>query len=248
MLMERGQQTSDTLVVTIFVNPTQFAPGEDLATYPRDVDGDLAICREAGAHAVFVPEVAELYPEGFETHVDVEKVSQGLCGASRPGHFRGVCTIVAKLFNIVGPCCAVFGEKDYQQLQVIRRMVRDLNFPVTIESCETARDADGVAISSRNARLSDQERIAARSIYRALSAFAVRVANGEILQRSVIKDEFHREVEGQPGIRVQYVDCVDPETLAPTIDTSGGPTVVAAAVFVGRTRLIDNIRLGTSER
>ncbi len=225
------------VVVSIFVNPAQFGPGEDFARYPRTFARDCRLCEEAGVDAVFHPEAEEIYPEGFSTYVDEERVSPGLCGKARPGHFRGVCTVVLKLFNIIGPDAAVFGEKDYQQAAVIRRMVRDLNVRVRIVTAPTVREADGLALSSRNAYLSPEERAQAPVIRRALllarAADAARPADLERLVR--------REIGKAPLARIDYVEVLDAGTLG-----KPGPgtreLVIACAVWFGRTRLIDNVR------
>ncbi len=225
-----------TVVASIFVNPAQFGPGEDFSRSPRTFGRDCKLCEEAGVDAVFHPEVREMYPEGFSTYVDEEKVSLGLCGASRPGHFRGVCTVVLKLFNMIGPDVAVFGEKDYQQAAVIRRMVRDLNVPVRIVTAPTVREADGLALSSRNAYLSPEERSQAPVIRRALlKAAAAASARPADLARLV-----RREIGKAPLAKIDYVEVLDARTL----EKPGQGTdevVIACAVWFGRTRLIDNV-------
>jgi pantoate--beta-alanine ligase len=225
------------VVVSIFVNPAQFGPREDFSRYPRTFARDCKLCEEAGVDAVFHPEVNEMYPEGFSTYVDEERVSLGLCGASRPGHFRGVCTVVLKLFNILGPDAALFGEKDYQQAAVIRRMARDLNVPVRIVTAPTVREADGLALSSRNAYLSPQERSQAPVIRRALlKAAAASFARPGDLARLI-----RREIAKAPLGKIDYVEVVDARTL----EKPGPETrelVIACAVWFGRTRLIDNVR------
>jgi pantoate--beta-alanine ligase len=225
------------VVVSIFVNPTQFGPGEDFSRYPRTFARDCRLCEEAGVDIVFHPGAEDIYPEGFSTYVDEERVSLGLCGKSRPGHFRGVCTVVLKLFNIIAPDAAVFGEKDYQQVAVIRRMVRDLNVPVRIVAAPTVREADGLALSSRNAYLSPEERLEAPVIRRALllarDAPRARPADIERLVRRAIKKA--------PLARIDYIEVLDARTL----EKPGQATrelVIACAVWFGRTRLIDNIR------
>jgi pantoate--beta-alanine ligase len=236
-LISRARELADFVVVSIFVNPTQFGPGEDFAEYPRDPARDLELCREQGADLVFSPTVEEMYPDELQTHVTVEELSQPLCGASRPGHFRGVATVVSKLFHIVEPDVAVFGEKDYQQLQVVRRMVRDLNMAVEIEGVKTLREADGLALSSRNAYLSDDERQRALCLVRALDRAQDLVASGEHRPKALAKAA--RDVVEGAGARVDYAEVRHPETLQ-AIDTIEPGAVLALAVYVGTTRLIDN--------
>lgn len=225
-----------SVVVSIFVNPTQFGPKEDFSSYPRPEKADLALCREMGADAVFLPPVEEMYSLDASVFVDESRLSNGLCGASRPGHFRGVCTVVAKLFLIVQPDIAVFGEKDWQQLAVLRRMARDLNFPIRIVGHPTIREPDGLAVSSRNAYLTPEERAVAPGFFAALKAAAARKSPAAILR------EAERRVAKIPGARLDYVSLVDSETLEPARNLSR-ETTLAAAVFLGRARLIDNIQI-----
>lgn len=227
---------SGTVVVSIFVNPTQFGPNEDFAKYPRTQEADLARCAAHGADAVFMPSAAEMYPQGDSTIVDETVLSRGLCGDARPGHFRGVCTVVAKLFNIVRPDAAVFGEKDYQQLGVIRRMVRDLFFGIEIIGHPTVREPDGLAMSSRNRYLSAQDRELARHFPAALSQAAHGHSSSEIVTEAT------RLIETGTGAAPQYVALVDAETLEPA-ESLDRPAVLAAAVKIGETRLIDNVRV-----
>ena len=229
--------TSGTVVVSIFVNPTQFGPNEDLAKYPRTFEVDLALCKAHGADAVFAPTADEMYRIGDSTFVDETELARGLCGASRPGHFRGVCTVVAKLFNIIRPAAAVFGEKDYQQLAVIRRMARDLFFGIEIIGHPTVREADGLALSSRNRYLSADERRRAAAFPAALSAAAQETETAKILAKAT-----DLIIEGT-GSTPQYVEVIDAETLEP-LTVLNRPAVLAAAVKIGETRLIDNVRLG----
>ncbi len=240
-LLDEARRHGDRVVLSIFVNPTQFAPGEDLERYPRDVPGDLAKAGSRGADVAFVPAAAAMYPPHHQTTVEVHELEQGLCGASRPGHFVGVATVVCKLFNIVRPHVAVFGEKDFQQLAVIRRMVRDLDMPVEVAALPTVREGDGLAMSSRNKFLSPDERVRATAIPRAL--FAAREAH-----QSGTKDSARlvAGVEAALGgfvTRIDYVELRDAETLLP-LETVDRPAVLAVATFVGRTRLIDNVRIG----
>ena len=236
-LIRRARELSDFVVISIFVNPTQFGPNEDLDRYPRDMERDRRLCRAEGVDAVFVPSVEELYPEGFQTFVTVEEISRPLCGASRPGHFRGVATVVLKLFHIVEPDVAVFGQKDYQQLQVIRRMVRDLDLPVEIEGFPTVREPDGLAMSSRNAYLSAAERERALTIWRSIRRAEDLVAEGEVRSAS-LAGEVRRLLE-EAGLRIDYVEIRHPETLEP-VERIEPEAVLAIAAFVGNTRLIDN--------
>ncbi len=229
------------VLATIFVNPTQFGPSEDLARYPRDLDGDLAKCASAGVDWVLAPERPEqLFPPGFQTWVEVAEASQGLCGARRPGHFKGVATIVAKLLNLTRPHVALFGEKDWQQLQVIRALVRDLDFGVEVVGMPIVRDPDGLALSSRNAHLSPGERTRALALSSALFEARDRAARGERDAAALAAGAHRRLAEAQA--RVDYVEVVHPETLRPVARAEPGSVMLLAA-FVGRTRLIDNVRL-----
>ena len=229
---------SDVVVVSIFVNPAQFGPNEDLAKYPRDFERDETLCRQAGADIIFYPEAKDIYPPDHSVYVVEESLSRGLCGAARPGHFRGVATVVAKLFNIVLPDVAVFGEKDGQQLRIIRRMVRDLNFPVQIISGPTVREPDGLAMSSRNAYLSPDERQQALCLRRALDRAAQMVRDGE-QDAAAIRAAMQQVIAEAPLARTDYIEIVDDATLEP-IRVIAQPTLAALAVFIGRTRLIDN--------
>lgn len=242
-LIRSARAETDIVVVSIFVNPAQFGPKEDLERYPRDLDGDRELCREAGADLIFAPTAGEMYPEGFCTWVEVEGLTAGLCGRSRPGHFRGVCTVVSKLFNICVPDRAYFGEKDAQQLAVIRRMVRDLDMPLTVVPCPTVREPDGLALSSRNARLTPEERAQAPALYRALSAARHLVAGGE--REAARLDSAVRAILAEATLgEVDYVGIVSADDLEP-VDTIDGECLIALAVrFDGSgTRLIDNIRV-----
>ena len=243
-LIRRARQLAGpkgAVAVSIFVNPTQFGPKEDLSRYPRPLAEDLAKCRAEGVDIVFLPEAAAFYAPDHSAWVDEALISTGLCGASRPGHFRGVCTVVAKLFNLVAPDVAVFGKKDAQQLAIIRRMVRDLDFQIKIVGVETHREADGLAMSSRNQYLSAEERAAAPVLRRALlearAAARVGVTAPAKLRARVVK-----RIERAPLARIDYVEAVDAETLGkPTAKT--GKLLIAVAVFFGKTRLIDNIEI-----
>ncbi|VTR92041.1 pantoate--beta-alanine ligase : Pantothenate synthetase OS=Thermotoga maritima (strain ATCC 43589 / MSB8 / DSM 3109 / JCM 10099) GN=panC PE=3 SV=1: Pantoate_ligase [Gemmata massiliana] len=229
------------VVVSIFVNPTQFGPKEDFAKYPRTIEADQKLCGEAGASLIFAPGVEEMYPTNSVTFVDVAKLGDHLCGAARPGHFRGVCTVVLKLFNIVRPDVAHFGAKDYQQARIIAQMVRDLNVPVEVRVEPTIREADGLALSSRNRYLSADERAVAPRIYQMLQATRVRAAAGEI-DAARLESALAADLATIPGARVDYARVVDAETLQP-LARLDRPAVAAVAVFLGTTRLIDNLVL-----
>ncbi len=242
-LVREGRKRGERLVVSLFVNPAQFGPNEDLAAYPRDFARDSALLEKENVDVLFHPSAAEIYPDGFETHIDVEKLSALLCGEFRPGHFRGVATVVAKLFNIARPHAALFGMKDYQQLHVIRRMAQDLDFDVEIVGCPIVRDEDGLALSSRNAYLSPEERRAALSLSRSLKAASSVVLKGERESARIVAAA-RAEIEKEPLARVEYARVCDPETLE-EIATVEGETLLALAVRVGKTRLIDNTFLKT---
>jgi len=241
-LVRECQRRADATVVSVFVNPLQFGPAEDLDRYPRDLGRDAALLERTGVDVLFAPEVPEMYPPGFETHVEVERSTRGLCGAHRPGHFRGVTTVVAKLFNIVRPHVAVFGEKDFQQLVVVRRMARDLDFNIEIVGVPTVRDEDGLASSSRNAYLTPEQRRAALAIPRALSAAREAFVRGE-RRAAALLAAARAPLEAEPAVRIEYVAVVDAQTLA-ECSTVTRPARLALAVWVGRTRLIDNCALG----
>ncbi len=240
-LMREGRSRADILVTSIFVNPTQFGPNEDLDQYPRDFEGDEAKCRTEGVDAIYYPPIEEMYPEGYQTYVIVEEVSQGLCGAGRPVHFRGVATVCAKLFNAVRPHMAIFGEKDYQQLLVVRRMVADLDMDIEILGMPTVREDDGLAMSSRNKYLSAEERSRAKVLYASLIAARKALEYGERDPRRVEAVVTEKLKDAEP-CEVEYAEVRDAETLA-KIDKIERPAVVAIAVKFGQTRLIDNITL-----
>jgi pantoate--beta-alanine ligase len=240
-LVARAREVADRVVVTLFVNPTQFGPGEDYDAYPRDEARDRLLCEQADVDVLFMPGVADMYAPDHSVHVVEESLSRTLCGASRPGHFRGVCTIVAKLFNCVLPQVAVFGRKDAQQAVVIGRMVRDLNFPVEIVVVPTVREADGLAASSRNVRLSAAERRSALALSSALRLAAGRYAAGE-RDAAAVCAAMRAELE-RAGLRPDYVAAVDGATLAPVERLESG-VLLALAAFAGQTRLIDNLTLG----
>ena len=229
------------VAVSIFVNPLQFEPGSDFQKYPRPEKEDEKVCREAGVDLLFRPRAEEMYFRDRSVYVEETSLSMGLCGASRPGHFRGVCTVVSKLFNLLMPNVAVFGEKDYQQLAIIQRMVRDLNFPVAIVAVPTVRDADGLALSSRNQYLSAEERAQAMVLRQAALA-AERLAQGGETSASKLIDTAKDVIASARNARVDYVCLIDAETLEP-LQTLRPKAVLALAIFIGGTRLIDNLRI-----
>jgi pantoate--beta-alanine ligase len=237
-LIEQSVRDTPCTVVSVFVNPIQFNDTGDYQEYPRTLDDDARLCGEAGAEIVFAPSNGDMYPQTQSTFVDVEGLTQRLCGTFRPGHFRGVATVVLKLFNIVQPDVAYFGEKDAQQLSVIRRMAGDLNVPVKIVGVPIVRESDGLAMSSRNRRLNAEERRVAPSIYQALLRAQSRIAGGVSDPEQVSRDAVS-EME-QHGLQVEYLEIVDPKSIQP-VDRIAGPVLVACAVWLGATRLIDNI-------
>lgn len=237
-LIDRAVAENDRVVVSVFVNPMQFGPKEDLASYPRDLDRDAALCEGAGASLIFHPQPEEMYHDDFSSFVDMNTLTGGLCGKSRPIHFRGVCTVVAKLFNIVVPDKAYFGQKDAQQLAVIRRMVRDLSIGVTIVGCPIIREEDGLAKSSRNTYLSEEERKAAVVLSRSLKMGKKMIESGEKDAEKVIRT-IREEIETEPLARIDYVEIVDWGNLEP-VTAIQGPILTAIAVYIGKTRLIDN--------
>ena len=237
-LVRLARARSDAVILSLFVNPTQFGPREDLGSYPRDFARDAALCREADVDILFAPEAAEMYAPDASVYVTEEHLAAGLCGAARPGHFRGVCTVVAKLFNLCLPHVAVFGAKDAQQLRVIRRMTRDLNFPVEIVAGPTVREADGLALSSRNSYLSADERRQAPVLRRALDE-AERLYRAGTRDAAALRNALQGIIAQAPAARIDYIAVVDDETLAP-VQTLTKPALVALAVYIGTTRLIDN--------
>jgi pantoate--beta-alanine ligase len=240
-LARRARADNASVVATIFVNPTQFSPGEDLTSYPRDLEGDLAKLESAGVDLVWHPTPEVVYPEGFQTTITVSEVTKHLEGAHRPGHFDGVATVVAKLFNAVRPDRAYFGQKDAQQAVVIRRMTADLNFPVAIVICPTVREADGLAMSSRNSYLSAAQRAAAPVLYRALSVARSAYEDGQ-RDGDALRKLMHETLEEEPLAEVQYVSCADPHTMG-ELRRVEDEMLLSMAVFVGKTRLIDNFLL-----
>ena len=241
-LIRQAVQDTDRVVVSIFVNPTQFGPNEDLESYPRDMERDLARCRDLGADIVFTPEAEEMYPPGFQTTVTVQDLTRGLCGKSRPSHFQGVSTVVCKLFNIVGPDRAYFGRKDAQQLAVIRRMALDLNLPVKVIGCPIIRESDGLAKSSRNAYLTPKEREAALVLSRSLRLAESLAASGE-RDSQTIRDAMDGLFSQEPLVRVDYIEIVDALSLE-TVHSLVHETLIAVAGYVGKSRLIDNTVIG----
>jgi pantoate--beta-alanine ligase len=243
-LVHAAKERASVVAVTIFVNPTQFAPTEDFDKYPRMLAEDVDKCAKAGATLVFAPSVVEMYPPGDATRVRVTGLTEYLCGRSRPNHFEGVTTVVAKLFAIAGPCVAVFGRKDYQQLKVIERMTRDLHLPVAIVGRPTVRESDGLALSSRNAYLSSDMRSRAVTIPRALSDAVTRFVRGERNAKALRQPVLDALV--QAGLRPDYVELCDPETLVPLADdaTASDRALLALATFADKARLIDNVVLG----
>jgi pantoate--beta-alanine ligase len=241
-LLRHGRGLCDLLALTLFVNPTQFGPGEDLARYPRDEEGDLSKARGSGVDVVFLPDPAAMYPPGYQTYVEVRELSGPLCGERRPGHFAGVASVVTKLFHLALPHVAVFGQKDFQQLAVIRRMVRDLDFGVEIVGLPIVREPDGLAMSSRNAYLTPAERAAALCLSRGLAAAQRRFDDGE-RRAAALLEAARQPIDASPEARIDYVELRDADSLAP-VDQVAAPAVLAMAVFFGKTRLIDNAVLG----
>ena len=236
-LMDAARKGNDKVVVSIFVNPMQFGPTEDLATYPRDLDHDAALCESAGVDLIFHPEAEEMYEKDFCSFVDMTGLTEGLCGKTRPIHFRGVCTVVNKLFNIVTPDHAYFGQKDGQQLAVIKRMVRDLNMDIEIVGCPIVREEDGLAKSSRNTYLSSEERKAALILSKTV-ALGKELAKTEKDANKVV-EAMKKNIETEPLAKIDYVEAVDALSMAP-VEKLEGTCMLAMAVYIGKTRLIDN--------
>lgn len=241
-LIEKARQENDKVVVSIFVNPIQFGPNEDFEKYPRDMEQDLKVCSNAGADLVFAPSADEMYPSKNLVYIDVNELGGGLCGKTRPGHFRGVCTVVAKLFNIVMPDRAYFGQKDAQQLAIIKRMVQDLNFDIEIIPCPIIREIDGLALSSRNSYLSSEERNAALVISKGMEQAKQLLIDDE-KNADVVKKAITEAIEKEPLARIDYVEIVDSNLLKP-VNNINVPVLIAAAVYIGKTRLIDNFSFG----
>lgn len=240
-LVAEARRIGRRVVASIFVNPTQFGPGEDFSRYPRDTDRDLALLAEAGTDAAYLPGVEAMYPPGFSTRIEVADLTEGLCGAVRPGHFSGVATVVTKLLNQVGPDIALFGEKDFQQLQVIRRTVRDLDMRVEIRGVPTVREADGLALSSRNRYLTPEERAVAPRLHATLARMARASAEGDTTTPLVTRARAELVAAGFAS--VQYLAVCDAETLVP-VEYATRPARILAAAYLGRTRLIDNVAVG----
>ena len=239
-LVRIARKRCDILVVSIFVNPTQFGPGEDFDKYPRDFGRDKKLCEQENVDIIFAPSVEEMYPKDSVTYVDMAgEMTKVLCGKYRPGHFRGVMTVVSKLFNIVQPDIAVFGRKDGQQLAVIRRMVVDLNFPIEIIGGETVRESDGLAMSSRNKYLTEEQRKSAPALYKSLLLAKTMIENGET-DSSKIVERMRDYISNSGDFKIQYIEIVDADTLTP-VDKIRNKVMIALAAFLGETRLIDNI-------
>lgn len=243
-LMREAGRRADILVVSIFVNPIQFGPAEDYDTYPRDMEGDRTKAENTGVDVLYTPSASEMYPDGFQTRVSVGRITQHLCGLSRPGHFEGVTTVVAKLFNAVRPHVALFGRKDFQQFMVIRRMVEDLDMDIDVIGVPTVREPDGLAMSSRNKYLNPDERRSALSIKKSMDSAAVMVSEGEKDSGRIIS-AIRKLILDHPYTRIDYIRICDPVTMEDK-DTVRGETLLALAVYVGGTRLIDNCLLNNS--
>jgi pantoate--beta-alanine ligase len=244
-LMRQARADCRRVVVSLFVNPTQFGPSEDLERYPRDFERDRELAAAEGVDIIFAPAAEDMYPEGYATYVDVERLTDGLCGARRPGHFRGVAAVVAKLFNICRPTAAYFGQKDYQQAQVIKRLAADLDFGVEIEILPIVREADGLAMSSRNKYLSPEERRRAACLFRALARAQALFAAGET-RPAKFNGEMTAVISAQESVRVDYAEVVHPQELTPVTTAEKG-AVAAVAAFFNETRLIDNTILGEED-
>jgi pantoate--beta-alanine ligase len=244
-LMRTARAEADLVVVSLFVNPTQFGPDEDLATYPRDLTGDAAVAAAEGVDVLFAPSVEAMYPDSPRTTVHVDGITARCCGASRPTHFDGVATVVTKLFSIVGPCRAYFGRKDAQQLAVVRRLVEDLNLAVTIVGCPLVRDADGLALSSRNAYLDPEQRAAATVLHRALTRAGDALVAGE-RDPGPVRDLAAATIAAEPGARLDYAELVDARTFEPATSVHGR-LVLAVAAWVGETHLIDNVQIEATD-
>ena len=241
-LIDRAVKENDRVVVSIFVNPIQFAPNEDLESYPRDIEKDTELCTNAGASLIFNPTPEEMYPNGFSTNVVMNNLTKELCGKTRPTHFGGVCTVVSKLFNIVAPDRAYFGEKDAQQLAIIKRMVADLNFDIEIKGCPIVREADGLAKSSRNTYLSPEERKAALILSQTVELCKKLIADGET-DADVVVSKMKENIEKEPLAKIDYVKAVNGLTMQQQKEIKA-PMLIAMAVYIGKTRLIDNYILG----
>ncbi|APF25465.1 pantoate--beta-alanine ligase [Clostridium sporogenes] len=237
-LIKKAREENDKVVVSIFVNPIQFGPKEDYSTYPRDLDKDSSLCDEFGANLIFNPEASEMYPNKIYSHVNVGTLTKNLCGEKRPGHFQGVCTVLTKFFNIIAPTRAYFGEKDAQQLAVVKKMVQDLNFPIEIIGCPIIRESDGLAKSSRNAYLNIKERKSALVLNKSLKEALNALESGET-KSNTIKNIIVNRLNKEPLAKIDYVSIVDSDNLQP-IEEIKSSILVAIAVYIGKTRLIDN--------
>ncbi len=237
-LIEKAKKASDVVILSIFVNPTQFTAGEDYYSYPRDIEKDKTTASDIGVDYLFLPSADEMYPEGYKTFVNVEDITEPLCGKFRLGHFKGVATVVLKLFNIVKPHRAYFGEKDYQQLLVIRRMARDLNLDIEIVNMPTIREGDGLAMSSRNRYLNQKEMVSAAAIYKALKISQEMVKDSERVSKNIIT-EMERVIKSEDGIKIDYISICDPDTLE-DVKIINDRALIAIAVRIGNARLIDN--------
>lgn len=240
-LIREGKKYGDDMVVSIFVNPKQFGPNEDLETYPRNFERDIDLLKKEGVNTVFAPNVPEIYGKNYQTHVELEKLPNHLCGLTRPAFFKGVATVVTKLFNIVKPHVTIFGQKDYQQLSVIRQMVRDLNFDIKVVGAPTIRESDGLAMSSRNTYLTRDQRLSALSLYKSLKEAQTLVENG-LKDTAKIIDTAAKLIQSHPETEIDYITICDPETLD-DVKTIDKPALMALAVKVGKARLIDNMIL-----
>ncbi len=244
-LVRKSLQESDVTVVSIFVNPTQFGPKEDFKQYPRDLDRDTQILEEIGVEIIFCPDVEEMYPEGYKTYVEVQKLQDKLCGQSRPGHFKGVCTVVLKLFQIVSPDVSFFGQKDAQQAIILKKMVKDLDLDVNIEVMSIVRDDDGLALSSRNAYLTPEERKAALCLSKSLGEAQAMIEKGERGAKAIL-NKMIDVIGKEPLAKIDYIEIVDKENLNP-LSRIEGEALIALAVFIGDVRLIDNTLIQLKE-
>ncbi len=240
-LIREARKQNDKVVISIFVNPTQFGPNEDFDHYPRNLEADIECCKKEGVDVIFAPSREEMYPHPTYTFVDIDHLGNSLCGAKRPGHFRGVCTVVSKLFHIILPDRAYFGEKDAQQLIIIQKIVQDLNIPVQIVPCVTVREKDGLAMSSRNSTLSSQERMAAQVLSKSLELANNLIMQGET-NTSIIQRQMKERIQLDPLASLDYIEIVDAQTLTP-LENVKGDALIALAVYIGNTRLIDNYRI-----
>ena len=238
-LIDAARKENEVVVVSVFVNPTQFGPKEDFEAYPRSEEKDSLLCLKAGCDIMFIPECAEMYDEGYNTYIEVNDLTEGLCGASRPGHFRGVCTVVLKLFNIVKPQRAYFGQKDAQQLAVIKKMIKDLNLNVEVLGCPIVREFDGLAMSSRNTYLNKDERLQALVLYKSLDKVRELIENGEHTTM-ILKEEMKKIISSAKDSSIDYIEIVDNLSLK-AIEVINKEVLIAIAVKIGRTRLIDNM-------